>query len=197
MTPSNPNPKVDWYFTKAAKWKEELLMLRALALASGLSEELKWGHPCYTLMGSNVFLMHTFKEYCALLFHKGVLLKDTAGILVQQTTNVQSGRQIRFTSAKEIVKMKAKVKAYISEAIEVEKAGIKVNFKKASEFTVPAEFQRKLDTNSRLETAFYELTPGRQKGYLLYFSAAKQAKTREARIEKYLGHILKGKGIDD
>jgi uncharacterized protein YdeI (YjbR/CyaY-like superfamily) len=164
MTKSAPNPKVDWYFTKAKAWQEELLLLRTIALASGLTEELKWGHPCYTLAGANVFLMHTFKEYCALLFHKGALLKDPKGILVQQTAHVQSARQIRFTSAKEIVKMKAIIGAYIQEAISIEQAGLKVNLKKTEEFAIPEEFQHALDNNSRLETAFYELTPGRQRG---------------------------------
>lgn len=197
MTKSAANPKVDWYFTKANAWQKELLLLRTLALASGLTEELKWGHPCYTKKGSNVFLMHTFKDYCALLFHKGVLLKDTKKMLVQQTPHVQSARQLRFTSAKEITAQKALIKAYIEEAIKVEESGQKVVLKKTADFAMPEEFQKALDTNSRLETAFYELTPGRQRGYLLYFAGAKQAKTREARIEKCTPLILSGKGLED
>lgn len=191
------NPKVDFYFSKAKKWQEEIEKLRSITLDSGLSEELKWGVPCYTLGKTNIVLMHVFKEYCALLFFKGALLKDKSGILVQQTENVQSGRQIRFTSVQEIVKMKTILKAYIQEAIEVEKAGLKVDFKKTTAFKIPEEFQNKLNMNSRLETAFYELTPGRQRAYLLYFSAAKQSKTREARVEKCTPQILSGKGLDD
>jgi uncharacterized protein YdeI (YjbR/CyaY-like superfamily) len=194
---NSTNPKVDWYFAKEGKWQEEFVKLRTIILDCGLTEELKWGHPCYTLKGSNIVLMHGFKDYCALLFHKGVLLKDAKGILVQQTENVQAARQARFTGLKEIVKLEKTLKAYIHEAIEVEKAGLKVPLKKAAEFAVPEEFQKKLDEMPALEDAFKSLTPGRQRGYLLYFSAPKQSKTREARVEKYMQHILDGKGLDD
>ena len=191
------NPRVDWYFTKAKKWQEELERLRTIVLDCGLTEELKWGCPCYTFQQSNIVLIHAFKEYCALLFFKGALLKDAEGILIQQTENVQAARQIRFTNVKEIVKAKAIVKAYVYEAIEVEKAGLKVNFKKTMEFNMPEEFKTKLDEMPKLKAAFEALTPGRQKGYLLYFSSAKQSKTREARIKKYLKPILNGKGLND
>lgn len=191
------NPKVDFYFIKAQKWQEEFEKLRMLILDCGLTEELKWGHPCYTFRKSNIVLMHGFKEYCALLFHKGALLKDPKRILVQQTENVQAARQVRFTGVQEIIKMEPILKAYIHEAIEVEKAGLKVPFKKSTEFKVPEEFQAKLDENPALKAAFYALTPGRQRGYLLYFSQAKQAKTRGVRVEKYMQQILNGKGLDD
>ena len=191
------NPKVDFYFNKAKKWQEELLLLRAIALDCGLAEELKWGVPCYTLHNSNIVLIHDFKEYCAFLFFKGVLLNDTAGILIQQTKNVQVGRQARFTNALEIVELKAILKTYIYEAIEVEKAGLKVELKKTTEYNIPDEFQQKLDHIPDLKTAFEALTPGRQRGYLLHFAAAKQAKTREARVEKFIPQILSGKGLDD
>jgi uncharacterized protein YdeI (YjbR/CyaY-like superfamily) len=191
------NPKVDFYFSKANKWQEEIRRLRTIVLGCGLTEELKWGCPCYTFQKTNIVLIHVFKEYCALLFFKGALLHDTEGILVQQTRNVQVARQIRFTNVREIVEMKPTLKAYIYEAIEVEKAGLKVNFKKATEFTIPEEFQNKLDENPALKIAFNALTPGRQKGYLLHFSAAKQSKTRESRVEKYIQQILNGKGLDD
>lgn len=195
------NPKVDWYFIKNKKWQEEIEYLRTIALSpiigGGLEEELKWGCPCYTLDGSNIVLIHVFKEYCAFLFFKGSLLKDPKGILIQQTKNVQAARQIRFTNLKDIVKMKTTLKAYIKEAIQIEKSGLKVELKKTTEFEMPEEFQVKLNKMSRLKTAFYSLTPGRQRGYLLYFSSAKQSKTREARIEKYVPQILKGKGLDD
>ncbi|MEP7171281.1 MAG: YdeI/OmpD-associated family protein [Bacteroidota bacterium] len=191
------NPKVDWFFTKAKRWQQALDQLRILVLDCGLTEELKWGCPCYTLHKSNIVLIHEFKEYCALLFFKGALLKNTKGILIQQTKNVQAARQIRFTNIREILDMKATIKSYIREAIAVEKAGLKVNFKKAEEFNMPSEFQHKLDKNTALKKAFNSLTPGRQRGYLLYFSSAKQSKTREARVEKYLPQILKGKGLDD
>lgn len=191
------NPKVDFYFNKAKKWQEEIEKLRAIALDRGLTEELKWGCPCYTWQGNNIVLIHTFKEYCAFLFFKGGLLNDVEGILVQQTENVQSARQIRFTNSDEIVEMTATLKAYIHEAIEVEKAGLKVEFKKTDEFRMPDEFRYKLDRIPALKTAFDALTPGRQKGYLLYFAQAKQSKTREARIEKYIPQILDGKGLDD
>lgn len=194
---SEMNPKVDFYFDKAKNWQEELAKLRTIVLDCGLTEELKWGVPCYTFRQSNIVLIHVFKEYCAFLFFKGALLNDANGILVQQTENVQAARQIRFTSVGEIIEMHATLKAYIYEAIEVEKAGLKVDFKKASQFTVPEEFQIKLDELAPLKTAFDALTPGRQKAYLLYFSAPKQSKTRESRIEKYIPQILNGKGLDD
>jgi uncharacterized protein YdeI (YjbR/CyaY-like superfamily) len=197
MKTNGTNPKVDWYFTKAKQWKEESEKLRAIILECGLTEELRWGKPCYTLEKSNVVLIHGFKGYCALLFMKGALLKDPKGILIQQTENVQAARQIRFTSLREIVEMEPILKAYIKAAIEVEKAGLEVNYKKTSEFKVPEEFQSKLDESSTLKKAFAALTPGRQKGYLLYFSGAKQSKTRESRVEKCVPRILKGKGLDD
>ena len=191
------NPKVDGYLRKAKKWQEEFEKLRMIILDCGLTEELKWGHPCYTFQKSNIVLIHGFKEYCALLFFKGALLNDPNGILIQQTENVQAARQIRFTNVREIVEMEPILKAYIHEAIEVEKAGLKVNFKKNPEFIIPEEFQNKLDEIPALKTAFDALTPGRQRGYILYFSAAKQSKTRESRIEKWMQQILNGKGLDD
>ncbi|TGK05761.1 hypothetical protein EHO58_08295 [Leptospira selangorensis] len=191
------NPKVDFFFNKAKQWKEEYEALRKIALASGLTEELKWGQPCYTSQDNNIVLIHGFKEYCAFLFFKGALLKDPKGILIQQTKNVQSARQIRFTNLKEIDKLKTALKSYIKNAIEVEKSGQKVNFKKTKEFDMPEEFLSKLEESPNLKSAFDSLTPGRQRGYLLHFSSAKQAKTREARIQKYIPHILKGKGLDD
>ena len=197
MTNSRTNPKVDFYFHKANKWQEELEKLRSIVLDSPLTEELKWGCPCYSFQGGNVVLLHVFKEYCAMLFFKGALLHDAKGILIQQTKNVQAARQIRFTNAREIVKMRAVLKAYIYEAIEVEKAGLKVKLKKTSDYTIPAEFQHKLDEIPALKTAFYALTPGRQRGYIYYFSQPKQSKTRESRVEKYMPHILDGMGFDD
>jgi len=191
------NPKVDGYLRKAKKWRKEFEKLRGVILGCELTEELKWGWPCYTFQNKNVVLIHGFNEYCALLFFKGALLKDPKGILIQQTENVQAARQIRFTDLREIVEMKPILKAYISQAIEVEKAGLKVNLKKSTEFKIPEEFQRKLDEIPALKTAFAALTPGRQRGYILYFSAAKQSKTREARVEKWMRQILKGKGLDD
>lgn len=191
------NPKVDWYFNKVRKWQEELKELRIIVLDCGLTEELKWGHPCYTLGKSNVVLIHEFKEYCALLFMKGALMKDAKDILVQQTENVQGARQIRFTNLKEVVKLKSTIKAYIKEAIAIEKAGLKVEMKKTSEYKMPDEFKNELKENSELKTAFEALTPGRQRGYLLYFSSAKQSKTREARVKKYISQIINGKGLDD
>ncbi len=191
------NPKVDWFFNKATKWQEEYDRLRMIVLDCGLTEELKWGCPCYTFEDSNIVLIHGFKEYCALLFMKGALLKDAKGILIQQTENVQAARQIRFTNLEEIVKMESTLKAYIKEAIKVEKAGLKVPLKKASEFSMPEEFKNVLDATPKLKKAFYALTPGRQRGYLLYFSAAKQPKTRESRVEKYVQKILDGKGLED
>ncbi len=197
------NPKVDFYFTKAKKWQKELEQLRMIVLDCGLTEELKWGVPCYTFPATvgrqerNIVLIHVFKEYCALLFFKGALLNDANGILIQQTENVQAARQVRFTNVGEIVKMKAILKAYIYEAIEVEKAGLNVNLKKTTEFTIPEEFQKKLATMPALKTAFDALTPGRQRGYMLHFSAPKQSKTRASRIEKCMQQILHGKGLND
>lgn len=191
------NPKVDWFFTKAKNWQEEFETLRKIVLDCGLAEELRWGKPCYTFQNSNIVLIHGFKQYCALLFFKGALLKDAKGILIQQTENVQAARQMRFTSVREIVELEPVLKAYIREAVEVEKAGLQVNYKKTSEFKIPEEFQIRLDKTPALKTAFAALTPGRQRGYLLYFSGAKQSKTRESRIEKCLSQILKGKGLND
>lgn len=191
------NPKVDWFFVKETKWQKEYEKLRTIILDCGLTEELKWGCPCYTYQDTNIVLIHGFKEYCALLFFKGALLNDPHGILVQQTKNVQATRQIRFTHVREIVKMEKILKSYIYEAIEVEKAGLKVKLKETKEFTIPEEFQNKLDQIPDLKKAFKALTPGRQRAYLLYFSAPKQSKTRETRIEKYKKHILSGKGLND
>ena len=191
------NPKVDCYFSKAKKWQKEYEKLRTIILDCGLTEELKWGCPCYTFEKRNIVLIHGFKEYCALLFFKGALLNDPNGILIQQTKNVQAARQIRFTNVREIVKMEPILKAYIYEAIEVEKAGLKVNLKKTSEFKIPEEFQNKLDKIPALKTAFDALTPGRQRAYILYFSQPKQSKTRESRVEKYMKQILNGKGLND
>ena len=194
---NSTNPKVDWYFNKAEKWQEEIKKLRTVVLDCPLTEELKWGVPCYTFQKSNVVLIHVFKEYCALLFVKGALLSDPIGILIQQTENVQAARQIRFTNVKEIVKLKTSLKAYIQEAIEVEKAGLKVDLKKTTEFNMPEEFLNKLDEMPALKEAFDALTPGRQRAYLLYFSAPKQSKTRAARVEKCMQPILEGKGLND
>lgn len=191
------NPTVDFYFSKAKKWQQELEKLRTIALSCSLTEELKWGCPCYTFEGSNIVLLHVFKEYCAILFFKGTLLKDAKGILIQQSRNVQSARQIRFTNVQEIVKLKSILKAYIQEAVKVEKSGLKVNFKKTAAYPIPVEFKNKLAETSNLQTAFKKLTPGRQRAYLLYFAAPKQSKTRISRIEKYLQHILNGKGLND
>jgi uncharacterized protein YdeI (YjbR/CyaY-like superfamily) len=197
MTKSEMNPKVDFFFSKAKKWREEFEKLRMIVLDCGLTEELKWGVPCYRFEKANIVLIHGFKEYCALLFFKGALLNDTRGILIQQTKNVQSARQIRFTNVREIVKMAPILKAYIYEAIEVEKAGLKVNFKKTAEFKIPEEFQKKLNKAPALKTAFKALTPGRQRAYIFHFSAPKLSKTRESRVEKYIPQILNGKGLDD
>jgi uncharacterized protein YdeI (YjbR/CyaY-like superfamily) len=191
------NPEVDFYFTKADKWQQELEQLRMIILDCGLTEELKWGCPCYTFQQSNIVLIHVFKEYCALLFFKGALLNNAHGILIQQTENVQAARQIRFTNVQEIVEMKPILKAYIFEAVEVEKAGLKVILKKTAEFAISEEFQHKLDVIPALKTAFEALTPGRQRAYMLHFSAPKQSKTRESRVEKYIPQILSGKGLDD
>jgi len=193
------NPKVDFYFDKVSKWQKEVRQLRTIVLSCGLNEELKWGVPCYIFQNSNIVLIHDFKEYCAVLFFKGALLNDPNGILIQQTKNVQAARQIRFTSVREIVEIKSVLKAYIYEAIEVEKAGLKVKYKKTKDFKIPEEFQKKLSAKGgpALKKAFTALTPGRQRAYIFYFSAPKLSKTREARVEKYLPHILKGKGLDD
>ncbi len=191
------NPKVDFFFNKAKQWQEEYEKLRTIVLECGLTEELKWGCPCYTFDDSNIVLIHGFKDYCALLFFKGALLNDDNGILIQQTENVQSARQIRFRNIRDIYDLEPVVKSYIYQAVELEKAGLKVELKKTKEFAVPDEFQRKLDANSALKKAFESLTPGRQRGYLLYFSSAKQSKTRAQRVEKYIPQILKGKGLDD
>jgi len=191
------NPKVDTYLRKAKKWREEMEKLRMVCLDCELTEELKWDHPCYTYQKSNIVLIHGFKEYCALLFMKGALLRDPKGILVQQTENVQAARQIRFTNVREIVGMKPILKAYIKEAIEVEKAGLEVDYKKTSEFVIPEEFRNRLDESPALKTAFEALTPGRQRGYILYFSVAKQSKIRESRVEKCVQQILDGKGLND
>ena len=191
------NPKVDWFFAKDTKWQKEYEKLRMMILDCGLIEELKWGCPCYTFENTNVVLIHGFNEYCALLFFKGALLNDPEGILIQQTKNVQSARQIRFTNIKEITKMEKILKSYVYEAIEVERAGLKVKLKKTSDFKIPEEFQKKLNKSSALKKAFDELTPGRQRAYIFHFSQPKLSKTREARVEKYTKHILSGKGLSD
>jgi len=191
------NPKVDFYFNKAEKWQEEIKKLRAIVLDCHLAEELKWGSPCYTFEKSNIVLIHVFKEYCALLFFKGALLKDPEGILIRQTKNVQAARQVRFTNVKEIVKLEKKLKAYIYAAVEIEEAGLKVELKKTTEFPMPEEFKEKLNKMPALKKAFETLTPGRQRGYLLHFSQPKQAKTRESRIEKNVKRILEGLGLND
>ena len=197
MTTSIMNPKVDWFFDKATKWQKEYEKLRKIILGCGLNEELKWGCPCYTFENKNIVLIHGFKEYCAILFFKGALLNDTDGILIQQTENVQSARQARFTNVQEVVKKERTLKAYIYEAIEVERVGLQVKYKKTTDFKIPEEFQSKLDKMPVLKTAFDKLTPGRQRAYLLHFSQPKQSKTRTARVEKYLKQILNGKGLDD
>jgi uncharacterized protein YdeI (YjbR/CyaY-like superfamily) len=197
MATDNANPKVDWFFNKAEKWQEEVNKLRTIPLSCGLAEELKWGNPCYTFNGSNIVLIHVFKEYCALLFFKGALLSNDHGLLIQQTENVQVPRQMRFTNLLEIAEQESIIKSTIHDAIEVEKAGLKMELKKPAEFKMTEEFKYKLDHIPDLKTAFEALTPGRQRGYLLYFGAPKQSKTREARVEKYIPQILGGKGLDD
>lgn len=189
--------QVDSFLAKAKKWKEEMTLLRSIVLSCGLEEDYKWKHPCYTLNGNNVVLIHGFKEYCALLFFKGVLLKDTQGILIQQTAHVQDRRQLRFTNTQEITKQKKVIQAYIKEAIEVELSGLKVTFKKTADFDMPEEFEQALSNSKKLKTAFEKLTPGRQRAYLLHFAGAKQSATRTARIEKYIPQILDGKGLHD
>lgn len=191
------NPKVDFFFSKATRWKNEFELLRTIVLECNLTEELKWGQPCYTFEKANIVLIHGFKEYCALLFFKGSLLKDKKNILIQQTENVQAARQIRFTNMNEILKMKSTLKSYIYDAVKVEETGLKVEFKKTSDFKIPEEFQTKLNKKPALKKAFNALTPGRQRAYLFYFSAAKQSKTCEDRIKKYEQQILSGKGMDD
>jgi uncharacterized protein YdeI (YjbR/CyaY-like superfamily) len=191
------NPAVDAFLSQAKQWREEFAQLRRIVLDCELTEELKWGKPCYSVQGGNVVLIHGFKAYCALLFMKGALLRDARGILVRQTEQVQAARQIRFTTVREILKLEPVLKAYVREAVEVEKAGLQVEFKRTEEFNVPAEFQARLDKTPALKKAFAALTPGRQRGYLLYFSGAKQSQTRAARVEKWLPHILAGKGLDD
>lgn len=194
---SKTNAKVDSYLARAKTWQEEQAALREIMLGCGLTEELKWGTPCYTFDDSNIVLIHAFKGYCALLFFKGALMKDPKNILIQQTRNVQSARQIRFTGVQEIIGMKTTLRAYVKDAISIEKAGLKVELKKTAEFAVPAEFQNRLKKNAALKTAFAGLTPGRQRAYLLYFAAAKQTQTREARIDKCAPLILEGKGLND
>lgn len=189
------NPKLDSHFRNAEKWREEMEVLRMIVLDCGLTEELKWYQPCYTLQERNIVLIHGFKEYCALLFFKGVLMRDPRGILIRQTENVQAGRQIRFTNVREIVKLKSVLKAYIKEAVRVEKTGLKVKLKK--EINIPPELQTRLDSTPALRSAFHSLTPGRQRAYAFYFSAPKQSITRESRIEKCIPRILKGKGLND
>ena len=189
--------KVDNYIEQVNKWKEETKLLREICLDCGLTEDFKWMHPCYTFQEKNVVLIHGFKGYCALLFHKGALLNDSHNILVQQTENVQSARQIRFTKPEEITNIKSIIKAYIFEAIEVEKAGLQVKLKKTSQFKMADEFKQALENNPQLQSAFKSLTPGRQRGYLLYFSQAKQSKTRVSRIEKSIPKILEGKGYNE
>ena len=191
------NPEVDWFFSKDTKWQKEYEKLRTIILDCGLIEELKWGCPCYTFENTNTVLIHGFKEYCALLFFKGSLLNDPNGVLIQQTKNVQSARQIRFTNIREIVKMEKILKAYIYEAIEIERAGLKVKLKKTADFKIPEEFQKKSNKSAALKTAFDALTPGRQRAYIFYFSQPKQSKTREARVEKCTRQILNGMGLDD
>ncbi|MFS0553445.1 YdeI/OmpD-associated family protein [Brevibacillus sp. 179-C9.3 HS] len=197
MTTSRMNPKVDEFLSKAKTWKAEYEKLRNIVLDCDLTEDFKWMHPCYTFEKKNIVLIHGFKEYCALLFQKGALLKDPHGILIQQTENVQAARQIRFTNIEEIVEMESMIKAYIQEAIEVEKAGLEVDFKKHEEYIIPEEFQNKLNEIPALKTAFEALTPGRQRAYILHFSAPKQSKTRESRVEKCVQQILDGKGLND
>jgi uncharacterized protein YdeI (YjbR/CyaY-like superfamily) len=191
------NPKVDAFLRRQDKWRPEFKKLRALLLDSGLTEDLKWGQPCYALDGKNVALIHGFKEYCAILFHKGALLKDPKGILIQQTKNVQSARQIRFTSVQEVTKLEKTLKAYLREAIEIERAGLKVQFKKTEDIEVPEELESRLAANAKLKAAFAALTPGRQRGYIFHFAQPKLSKTRAARVEKNVPRILEGLGLDD
>lgn len=191
------NPKVDKFINGTKRWQEEVVKLRKIALDCNLIEDFKWGHPCYTFEDSNIVLIHGFKDYCAFLFFKGALLDDTHNILVQQTENTQAARQIRFTGAEDISELEPVLKSYIYQAVEVERAGLKVTLKKTKEYNIPEEFQVKLDNDPGLKKAFYGLTPGRQRGYILYFSGAKQSKTRESRVEKFTQKILEGKGLKD
>jgi len=193
----NTNPKADWFFDKETKWQKEYVQLRMIILDCGLDEEIKWGCPCYTFQNRNIILIHGFKEYCAVLFFKGALLNDANNILIQQTENVQAPRQVRFTNVKEITNLEKILKAYIYEAVEVERAGLQMKLKKTADFKIPEEFQKKLHENKALKKAFEALTPGRQRGYIFYFSQPKQSKTREARVEKYIPHILEGRGLND
>ncbi|PAE07210.1 hypothetical protein CHI12_12070 [Terribacillus saccharophilus] len=197
MTNTKKNPKVDEFLRKAKQWKEEFISLRNIVLDCELTEDFKWKHPCYTLDGKNIVLIHGFKDYCALLFHKGALLKDAHGVLIQQTENVQAARQIRFTNVQEIAEMETVIKSYIYQAIEVEKSGLQVDLKEHAEYIIPEELHNKFNEIPALKTAFEALTPGRQRAYIFYFSQAKQSKTREARIDKYMQHILDGKGLND
>ncbi|WP_375104107.1 YdeI/OmpD-associated family protein [Paenibacillus sp. RS8] len=198
MTNSRTNAKVDGFLRKVKQWQEEYETLRNIVLDSELlTEDFKWMHPCYTFENKNIVLIHGFKEYIALLFHKGVLLKDTHGILIQQTENVQAARQIRFTNVQEILEKESIIKDYIYEAIEIEKAGLEVEFKKNTDFIIPDEFQTKLDEQPALKNAFEALTPGRQRAYLHHFSEPKQSKTRVSRVEKWIPQILDGKGLND
>jgi len=197
METNRINPKVDVFIEQSTKWRKEFIKLREIVSACPVTEELKWGVPCYTYNNSNVVIIHGFKEYCALLFIKGSLLNDTHGLLIQQTQNVQAGRQIRFRNLDEIVDLETTIKEYINQAVEIEKAGLVVDFKKNTEYTIPNELQAKFDELPRLKTAFEALTPGRQRAYILFFSDPKQAKTREARVEKYVDSILDGKGMYD
>lgn len=197
MTLQGMNPGVNFFFEGGGKWQDEYKKLRTIVLSCGLKEELKWGVPCYTFQNHNVVLIHGFKDYCALLFHKGALLSDSENILIQQTANVQAARQVRFTNIQEITFLEIILKNYIFEAIEVEKAGLKIEFKKPSEFKMADEFQNKLNELPALKSAFEALTPGRQRAYLLHFSAPKQSKTRLARVEKCVQNILAGKGLND
>ena len=191
------NPKVIQFLSKAKKWQDEMTLLREIITECDLEEDFKWMHPCYTLNNANIVLIHGFKDYCALLFFKGVLMKDEKGILIQQTENVQDRRQLRFKNTAEIEKLESVIREYIQEAIAIEKAGLKVVMKTTAQYQMPEEFQTVLEDMSELKKAFYSLTTGRQKAYLLYFLSAKQAKTREARIEKYIPKILDVKGLDD
>lgn len=191
------NPKVDAFLSREQKWQKEFEKLRSIVFECGLTEDFKWGVPCYTYQNRNVVLIHGFKEYCALLFFKGALLSDPNGILIRQTENVQSSRQVRFTSLKEIKELEPDLKSYVYEAVEVEKAGLEVEPKQTKEYPVPEEFQDKLNEMPRLKTAFEQLTPGRQRAYLLYFSSPKQSKTRLGRVEKSIPQILSGKGLND
>ncbi|MCM3203194.1 YdeI/OmpD-associated family protein [Paenibacillus illinoisensis] len=197
MLKGERNTKIDPYFNKLKNWKEEFELLREIVLDCGLTEDFKWMHPCYTLDGKNIVLIHGFKEYCALLFHKGALLKDPHGILIQQTENVQAARQLRFTNAQTIQEMQLIIQDYIEEAVQIEKAGLQVELKKHDEYTLPEELANKFVEIPDLKTAFEGLTPGRQRAYIMHFSSPKQSKTRESRVEKYISHILDGKGLND